>query len=517
MMPVHVRALVFILFASSAAVAQDSVLVVGTVVSGVDGSPLPYSTYLATPGKRRFSNSAGVFSFRAPQGRYALAVRQLGYRPFDTAIVLRGGEPVRLRFVLQKLAYRMAAVRTEVRQACAAEPRGVELSGVLEQVKENAEREQLLRQAYPFRYTLARTRRMEVSGVPSGVAHDTAVFMSNSLDPYRPSGVIREREVRGGSDREMRIPQLTDLANGTFLSLHCFSYGGIRSVDGRPAYRIDFEPSGEVSLPDVRGSVFLDTATFQIRRAKFALTRGEDLVPPVAGFEVTTTYRDLDRGLEIFDEIRSVQDFPRRRPTDPVERESEVQRLVDVHFIGEALTARGDTAGASTPNPLDTSEADSSARALRDSSAAAVRRTTEADLKRIGFYDRRARYQRAYFVGFDELRRRIEADSSNLLPELRWIRIGAGGNGVTSDGGLVISTPRCVVSVWTHGVLAAIPEGGGDVRSGLISFGSDLPPSKLAAIEIYPAEGAYPPDFRPLGGACGSVLLWTRAILTPVN
>ena len=330
------QTIVALLFAGTSAAAQDSTVVLGSAVSSVDGAPLSYSTIAVTPGMRRFSKSDGSFSFRAGvSASFRLTVKHLGFLPFDTTIVASGAT-VQLRVMLTPLAYRLAAVRTEARHPCVVDIRKTELSGILDQVTQNAEREDLLRRIYPFEYKLERTRRSSWSGSVSRWVRDTTAFLSSAVDPYQPGSVVRETSSADEPAREMRIPQLTDLADPVFLDGHCFSYGGIRHEHGTAAYEIDFEPTSDVRVPDVRGSVLLDTATYQIRRAFFSLTRAEDLSPPVAGLEVTTTYKDLFRCVSLFEGITSEQVFYRGRPTDAVQTQSEFQRLLSVVFIGRS-------------------------------------------------------------------------------------------------------------------------------------------------------------------------------------
>jgi hypothetical protein len=324
--------------AASLSAAQDSAVVRGDVISALGGTPLAYSTFSINAGAGRFSNADGSFSFRAVRGAsYHLRIRHLGYQPLDTVITAAGSEGLRLHIPLRGIAYRLAAVRTETRHPCAADIRRSELSAILEQVSENAERERVLRGSYPFQYRIERTRRSEWSGSVSRYVRDTVVFLSNALDPYTPGRTVRPAYSGEGMIREMRIPQLTDLASEDFVRLHCFSYGGIQRVDGRKDYEIDFEPIAEAEFPDVRGTIFIDTATYLIDRAEFEVTRPDALDPPVATFRVTTFYRDLGPGLRLFDSAQSVQSFPRVRPTDAIQRETESQRLLGVHFLGDSL------------------------------------------------------------------------------------------------------------------------------------------------------------------------------------
>ncbi len=501
-----------------ASLAQDSTLVVGSVVS-TDGAHLPYSTYAVSPGSvHRFTNSEGVFSLRVPSHHsYRIAVKQLGYAPLDTIIAVGAGSaPVRLRLALRSVVYRLAAVRTVGRRTCAADIRATELAGILEEVEKNAERELLLRQSYPFEYRLERTHRSEWSGNVSRYSRDTLAFLSTAFDPYRPVGVVRETNSDSAIGREMRIPQLTDFVNEAFLANHCFSYGGVQMIEGAPAYQIDFEPGRHVRAPDVEGSVMLDTATLVIRRAVFSLTRGDELKPPVAALEVSATYRDLFKGVAIFDRIRSVQHFPHERPTDAIQTQTEEQRLLGVKFLGRSPGQMNDSGFAAsrievplrnaspvTP-PLSPSE-------FTDSAHRVVDALMDADLRHVGFFDRRSRFPRAMFLGLDEIERRVLADSARLLPEIKWVDVGAAKSTGSKRGGITVRSRDCAVNLYVNGKLAATPDAqSAGVRNVRIMFGPELSPSKLGAIELYPAGAGVPKEFPPASPGCGTILIWTR-------
>jgi hypothetical protein len=281
-------------------------------------------------------------------------VKQLGFAQFDTTVALGYNETMRLLISLAPVAYRLSAVSASTKSLCTADAE-MTAGGLLEELKTNAEREQLLRTTYPFQYRLARTRQLFVAGVAEETLRDTALFNSSFADAYVPGKVVREEQRGGHSEREMRIPQLVDFAGDPFLSSHCFYYNGRTREAGRPAYVVRFEPNSDISAPDVRGSVVLDSATLQIKKAVFALTRGEDLEPPVLDFEITTTYSDAFPGVSLFSSIVSKQTFPRARPTDLLVDESEVQRLTAVHFLGiRPDGARDIAAGTPSANKRDT-------------------------------------------------------------------------------------------------------------------------------------------------------------------
>jgi hypothetical protein len=67
--------------------------VTGTVIAEATRQPLPYSTVVFDPlGGERFTDQGGSFTyFAVPAGKYKVKIRQLGYTPMDTTIVVAAG------------------------------------------------------------------------------------------------------------------------------------------------------------------------------------------------------------------------------------------------------------------------------------------------------------------------------------------------------------------------------------------------------------------------------------------
>src|SRR6266487_489878 len=85
------RALAVLIHAAlvTAAGAQQRSLI-GTAVSATTGEPLPFSIVALLPGfAQRFTDGAGRFAFASVGGgRYHLVVRQIGFYPVDTTIIV---------------------------------------------------------------------------------------------------------------------------------------------------------------------------------------------------------------------------------------------------------------------------------------------------------------------------------------------------------------------------------------------------------------------------------------------
>lgn len=306
------------------------------------GAPLPYSTIIIDPlSRERFTDRDGTFRyFAVPPGKYKVRVRQLGYLPVDTTMMLSAvnADPV---FFLVKVASTLAdvEVKAPVRLCHVPDENGFvsdeDLATVLGEARKNAERERLLRRTYPFEYKLAQSHdTYDLKANIHRIIYDTTTFRSDDNWRYRKGRVLSDdRNKLFGQVRVMRLPTLTDLADVRFLTAHCFKYAGMSDEDSIPTHRIDFEPTPDIKSPDVEGSIFIDSATYIIRRAEFRLTKGGSIKPAVLGMKVTTTYREILPNVALFDEINSVQPLPLGVPGSNHSEFRQKQRLLSYRFL----------------------------------------------------------------------------------------------------------------------------------------------------------------------------------------
>jgi hypothetical protein len=306
------------------------------------GAPLAYSTIaIDSLGREKFTDQNGTFRFFAvPPGKYRVRVRQLGYIPVDTTMRLSAAnaEPV---FYMVKVASTLADVQVTapVRRCIVPEENGFvgddDLTTVLGEARKNAERERLLRRTYPFEYKLAQAHdTYDLQDRTHRIIYDTMTFRSDDDWRYRKGRVVSgDFSKLFGDVRVMRLPTLTDLADVRFLTAHCFKYAGMSDEDSIPTHRIDFEPTPDIKAPDVEGSIFIDSATYLIRRAEFRLTKGGSIRPAVLGMKVTTTYREILPNVALFDEIESVQPLPLDGSGDHRSEFRQKQQLLSYRFL----------------------------------------------------------------------------------------------------------------------------------------------------------------------------------------
>ncbi len=298
-------------------VAADAVTLSGEIVSEGMGTPIAFGTVRLLPlGRERFTDRSGTFAYYSVlPGEYRVQVRMVGYLPFDTAFQVRPRVPAVLVIAMRRIPTSLDEVQITAppRRCIFPDEMGYvddpELGTVLEEARKNAQREQLLRRTYPFEYRLAQSHdTYDPATRKSTMLYDTVTYRSDDSWRYRKGRVVSDERNRiFGDVRLMRLPTLADLADRTFLSAHCFKYAGVVDEEGKPAHRIDFLSDSALVAPDVEGSIFLDSATYFIRRAQFRLTRGGSVKPPILGMEVTTTYKEILPNVTLFDEISSVQ------------------------------------------------------------------------------------------------------------------------------------------------------------------------------------------------------------------
>lgn len=323
--------------------SPQAVTVSGDVVAEGTGMPIPFATVKLLPlGRERFADRRGSFVYYAVEpGQYKVQVRMVGYIPVDTTIVVRAFTPASMTLTLKRIATALEAVEVKAppRRCLFPDEMGFvqdeELATILEEARKNAQREQLLRRTYPFEYKLAQSHvTYDPVTTTKTVLYDTVTYRSDDSWRYRKGRVVSDDRNRiFGDVRLMRLPTLADLADRNFLSAHCFKYSGIVDESGKPSHRIEFLPDSGLIAPDVEGEIYLDSATYMIRRAQFRLTRGGSVKPAILGMEVTTTYKEILPNVFLFDEIKSVQPLQSLiAGAKPLEFR-ETQKLLTYRFI----------------------------------------------------------------------------------------------------------------------------------------------------------------------------------------
>jgi hypothetical protein len=318
--------------------------IVGVVTMKDGGLPLSYSVVsVSALSRERFSDDKGVFVLNdLPVGQTHLRVRHLGYSPADVLATVHAGQVDTVRVQLVHIAVRLSAVEVRAYPECKnpgapSASADAAFATVFDQLHQNADQYRLLANTYPYRYEVERTLSTTlVNGTVKIETVDTIGIESASRWTYRPGTVI----TRSGGSRlfggtlMMNIPTLVHFADPAFIDNHCFYNGGLETVDGADLLRVDFVAASRIPEPDVNGSMYLDPATFQIRRSVLRLSRIPRGVSGLQETEAVTDFREVMASIPIIADIASVNRFVAngRQPKAPAAA-NEHQRLILVEFL----------------------------------------------------------------------------------------------------------------------------------------------------------------------------------------
>ena len=322
------------------ATAQQSSLR-GTVVSAETGQPLSFSIVTLHPdGGRQFTDGAGTFVFAGPKpGAYLLSVRQIGYTPLDTQIVVGKDTVTTVRTALRHLAIELPPVTVTARECTdpgapdpAAQPA---LAAFFGQLQESARRVQLLADSYPFHFRLEQTLRdVNRRGDSLRAVVRTLDLRSDNEPPYEPGRVVRPAWAPWQSALLVRTMTLDEFANAAFVKNHCFQLAGRDTIEGETLVRIDFEPATRLPWADMAGSVYLDSLTYHVRFTETSLTHPErSELADIKAMTTRTRFDEIGPGIPLQQYLRAVTTFRFGGRLSSVE----TQRLLEVRFNNRSV------------------------------------------------------------------------------------------------------------------------------------------------------------------------------------
>jgi len=325
------------------------------VVLADPGIPLANAVVaIAVLGYERFTDESGRFAVHGiTAGTYHVRVRRLGYSPRELDVLVHEDETTPVRVTLTHLTVKLDQIRVYARATCtdpglplvASDSESAGVASLFEQLSQNADQYRLLAERYPFVYAVERvlgstavdsTRRVQKT--------DTLVVGSTNRWSYSPGNiVVRRLNAFNRGEWVINLPTLINFAEPAFQRNHCFAYGGVDTVDGRPAARIDFLAADRITAPDVDGSIYLDATTYQIRLATLSVTGIPPTFPDIERITVATRFREIAPSIPVFERISGANIL--RPTTEPrgVVAMTEEQRLLQFRFVNDAPS------GASPP------------------------------------------------------------------------------------------------------------------------------------------------------------------------
>lgn len=290
----------------------------GTVRSAESHEPLGLTIVALHPGfPEQFTDAAGTFAFVATKpGRYLLSVRQIGYAPIDTQLVVAGDSVTTLQIGLHHLAIELP-VLTIADSQCGnpGPPHDAAVRVVLEQLRENARRFQLLAQQYPFTYELELSDRSVTQHGDTGrPARKWLRFSSADYHPYTVGNVVEPGWGPWGSDQlVIHTAELQDFNNPSFIDNHCFRLTGLDTIGGQRFVRIAFEPATHIWSPDFTGAAYLDSASYELRYTETSLTHPErSALDGVRAESIRTHFTNIAPGVPLQDSLTATETYRSR-------------------------------------------------------------------------------------------------------------------------------------------------------------------------------------------------------------
>jgi hypothetical protein len=308
----------------------------GAVISAEAREPLALSVVTLYPGLgSQFTNATGSFSFsNLTPGTYVLNVRQIGYVPLDTQVVIANDSGLTMQVALHHLAIELPPVTIAATRCESPGPpnqNDTALVAVFGQLQENARRQALLADSFPFQYTLELSDRMVSQHGDTGKAEVRAIhFTSSDNHPYEMGRVVEPAWGPWGDPATTLVihsAELQDLGNAGFIRSHCFHLAGRDMIGGDTLVRIDWEPDVRIATADMAGSAFLDPVTYELRYTTTSLTRPErSPLTDVRSMTFLTRFRNIAPGVPLQDSLTAITTYRGKRV------KVNTQRTLDISF-----------------------------------------------------------------------------------------------------------------------------------------------------------------------------------------
>ncbi|HSJ16256.1 MAG TPA: carboxypeptidase regulatory-like domain-containing protein [Longimicrobiales bacterium] len=259
----------------------------GTLLDRADEAPLAGALVLlldveGTVRAQVLSNAAGRFTIVAPvPGRYSLRVQRIGFRDVDVPDVeLAAGATVErvVRMGAEPIA--MAGITAQARRRCVVRPEhGLAVAMLWEEARKALSMTALTESQGRYRYTLSRyTRELDASNlrVLRETSRSDREFMEGSPFVSRPVAELLERGFVETTEAGPRYyaPDARALLSDEFLDAYCFRPAE-SDADQPGLVGLSFEPAERRGPAAIRGTLWLDSATYELRYLEYRYTRVE--------------------------------------------------------------------------------------------------------------------------------------------------------------------------------------------------------------------------------------------------
>ena len=248
----------------------------GALVSAVGGPVLTWVPQAALVA------SDGTVMLRVPAlGLYRILVRRIGYAPFTSdTIRVNATSGAAITIAVPPTRIALATVRVTAKRECDSDAMSVssEAAPIWEEVRKALEASVLSRGASfivtsgaSFRRTLAEDgRRLTVDTTARGNAG------ARPFSAEDPAVLARSGYVQGGYRTSLTFyaPDEQVLLSDGFRRTHCLSMAGaVRRSGDTTLVGLTFEPRTNNQLADIQGTLWVDSASSELRRLEYTYVR----------------------------------------------------------------------------------------------------------------------------------------------------------------------------------------------------------------------------------------------------
>jgi carboxypeptidase family protein len=257
--------------------------VAGQVVDAVTAAPVGegFVVLLDEQGRevaRSLTAADGRFQLRAPRaGRYRLRSERIGYVAFVAPpFTLDDGQTLTHPLSVAALAVQLAAVEVTGRTTCRETPdRAEQTAAVWEEVRKALAGAVWTERQRTYRYRTVSFTRTWDGGRAQRLEEASDTMLGHAVAPFEsvPAADLAGRGyiVPGADSISYYGPDAIVIQDSTFLATHCFGLTR-RAQRGMPQIGLSFRPEPRRRLPDVRGVLWLDEETAELRALEFSYT-----------------------------------------------------------------------------------------------------------------------------------------------------------------------------------------------------------------------------------------------------
>lgn len=221
------------------------------------------------------TDTAGRFVLRAPApGRYRVRAQLIGHADaLSVELVLVAGRTESVALFLRTRALPLAAITVEAERRCEVSPESGAAAILWDEIRKALNAVDLTGQASLGSHRIARfERRYGLDGKVQAEKVDTA--FTRGERPFAtptPEQLAESGYVQGDEAPRFYAPDAVVLLSDEFAATHCFRVRrGRNQTEGMVG--LGFEPNADRRIPDVEGTLWIDTASAALRFLQFGYT-----------------------------------------------------------------------------------------------------------------------------------------------------------------------------------------------------------------------------------------------------